>query len=161
MLSDFRLTWMEAQEYCLNNYGSNPVSIIDSVHNLKIYDVCMGGNNNRDCWIGLQAGDQRCNDNTGFFDDSSYFNACNYPSINYKNWANNYPRQGDGCCGVIRYGGNGEWMNENCNVRRKVVCPGIVVFVLCLCVFVCVCVCLCVFVRMFGCMFYLCVCEHA
>ena len=130
-VSEELYTYEEAIDYCYGVYKSYPVSIIDVSHNTEIYNLCQqsvnsqDGTDNDSCWIGVEAMDQRCNDNTGVFQSSVYFRPYNYPSVTYVNFATNQPVQGNGCCASIMPTNGGSWINENCSQRRRVICPGL------------------------------------
>ena len=119
------MTWNEGVTYCMNTYNSQPVSIIDASHNFAIYNMC---NDQEGCWIGAFSGPRKCQN--GQFNSINDWRTLNAPSVTYLNF--NPLQPGRGCCGFMEPFQNGNWANEFCEVRKRVICPGLF-----FCVFFC------------------------
>lgn len=123
VVSDERYNFNEAQQYCMNNYGSNPVSIINAGNNHKIFELCQKHGGHRDCWIGVFVRNRKCNMDEGHYNNHNNFKPFNN-QITYRNWASHEPTQGNGCCAAINQE-YGTWENHDCRRRLRVVCPGL------------------------------------
>ena len=114
ILSQYRMNWTDAINYCENTYGTSLASIIDATQNSEVQDFCCLASTI--CWIGLNDRErERKGTRIGWLwsDNTTY---------NYETWHDD-PREptNNGDCVYIS-GSTGDWYDTSCETEYYFFC---------------------------------------
>ena len=106
------MSFFDANEYCLREYGTTLITIFHAQNNNKALEECQlrGGN----CWIGYYNSQCETTNSVDFtWLSNPFFNG-------YTNWANGQP-DGNGCCTIMNVIA-GTWNDIPCDRERHALC---------------------------------------
>ncbi len=101
------MNWEEAEDWCLNNYGSHLASIHNDSQNAAASSVC--GDR---CWIGATIKEST-------WSDWTWSDGTNW---NYTMWNAGEPNDADGAEDCVHIYGNGVWNDVSCDATFRPLC---------------------------------------
>ena len=119
-VSNTKLSWNDANNYCIDNYGTNLATIVSNADNYDAKNAAIYSGISSSVWIGINDID---NENNFVWVNNA--NNGNSLTNYYTNWypfePNNNNNNQD-CGRIFLFSSNGQWDDDDCNVQHNFLC---------------------------------------